>query len=88
MAIYLKLVSVEVTGDHHALSSDNNDLVSVEGLLGHNSGKSTEKVTGAINDLLKRSELLIQSEIVPWLRRIRRPWWLRAGYEFWKKVFN
>jgi len=48
---YLQLVSVEVTGDDHALGSDDNDLVSVEGLLGDNSGKSTEKVTGAINDL-------------------------------------
>ena len=48
---YLQLVSVEVTGDDHALGSDDNDLVSVEGLLGDNSGKPTEKVTGAINDL-------------------------------------
>jgi hypothetical protein len=48
---YLQLVSVEVTGDDHAFGSDDNDLVSVEGLLGDNSGKSTEKVTGAINDL-------------------------------------
>ena len=48
---YLQLVSVEVTGDNHVLASDNNDLLSVEALLGDNSGQSTEKMAGTIDDL-------------------------------------
>merc|ERR1711953_397639 len=47
----LELVSVEVTGDHHVLASNDNDLLSVEDLLSDNRGKSTEKMTGAIDDL-------------------------------------
>lgn len=46
----LELVADEGSGDLDLLAADHNDLLSLEELLGNDGGKTTEKVSLAIDD--------------------------------------
>lgn len=49
------LCAEELSGNVEGLAPDDNDLLSIEKLLGDDTGETTEKMTLAVNDDLKNS---------------------------------
>jgi len=59
----LELVSVKVTRNDKALSSDNNDLLALQETFGNHGGKSTHEVTVTV-DNFDSVELVCHLEVV------------------------